>query len=274
MYLPPVEKKPQSPLVKWTVRLFLLVLFVGFFFFLSLNFLAGKTDAHKKGLEAALSELVKKPVIITELKEFNIIPQFHFEVNGVTSSNITVEKFAISYGFWDLFLGRPYIESLRFENLRVPPAILTNLPLFIENAAILDSGIFTFNGFLGKDVLKGTIPLTRLEGRFRPSYHITQPEINLDVGVYKIHYKVINQSKSVVINGGGLSQEIPFTNFDYYVSPDAFWFAFEGTDHDCSFLRIRGLDNGRANIEIYGLEASEVFDISRFNLKCTSNKNP
>lgn len=271
MYLPQPEVKSRSPLMTWTLRLVLIFVGIVVFFFLSLNLLAGKTDAHKRGLEAAMSELIKTPVNIGMLHELNIIPQFRFDVESVTSEKVSIERLKIAYGFWDLFVGRPYIEDINFENLRIPAGVVGPFSVKIDKGFISPDAKFIFLGSLQKNKLEGEIALNKLPQRFRPSYQILVPDVKINLGDTKIQYTAVaDQKKIITIQEDDTISEFLFEDSQFITDPESLWVVLQDKQKTCVFLEMHEQADARFRFQHYTLDrVPSSFDLRKLQLDCS-----
>jgi hypothetical protein len=274
MYLPQPEVKPRSPLMTWTLRLLLIFVCIITFFFLSLNLLAGKTDAHKRGLEAALSELIKAPVNIGTLHELNIIPQFRFDIENTTFLGGGIERLNIAYGFWDLFLNRPYIEDITIQNLRIPAGVIGPFSLRVNRASITPASLFTLDGFIEDMPFSANVPLAKLPDRFRPSYRITAPKISLQAGSTKIDYAATNEKKSLAITSPSLTKTFLFSNSVFAVAPQALLMVLQAQDKSCAYLKIIAAPSYMEVSEIQQDEAENLLPPDKIKLTCSNAGSP
>lgn len=180
--LPPEERK-SSPILKWIFRILMIVVIMGALMMFALNILSGTSDAHRRGLEQALSDIFKTSVTIGTLKEFNIFPLFNIEMQdvrapyGSSGGEVRAERVVLVFRFFDLLFGRDLIKDLQISNLTMTPDIIGAYGLRIESAGIVppkakgDHPAFELKGEYGDLPVKGSLVLEMIGG-VQPVYRI------------------------------------------------------------------------------------------------------
>lgn len=210
--LPPEEKK-SSPLAKWTFRiLFTTCILIGMSLF-GLSVLSGTSDAHRHGLEEAMSNIVRTKVQITKLNTFNFFPQFAIDMEGVNGNDVDgarsfeARQIKIAFALTDLLRKRGQIEDFQMEDLRLEAGVMGPQELMLSKVGIVSAAsgkapYVSIQGNYGGTPLQAGIDLTQLPATMRPSYkfspgsplHVTLGTLKLTgvVGENKDDYQDIN----------------------------------------------------------------------------------
>lgn len=180
--LPPEEKKP-SLILKWTFRiLFAIVVMFGLSLFM-LSILSGTSDAHRHGLEQAMSDMFRSRVKIGSLTTFNILPQFLVEMENVEAQTVesdirySIEKARVAFSFADIFFERKTIEDFQLTNLKLGAGLVGPQDVVIEQAGIIPGDTKTpprvvAQGTYGGVKFTASIEIDRVRAPGRPSYKI------------------------------------------------------------------------------------------------------
>lgn len=182
MIILPEEDRKPSRILKWTFRLLMafVVLFCTFLFML--NILSGTSEAHRRGLEQAMSDVFKSHVTIGQLKTFNLFPQFVIEMQDVRGQRpgegaFRIEDIMLAFSFSDLLFKRNNIEDVRIKNLEFSPGVIGDHPLQISSLVIepdsaLKQPAFHILGRYGSMPLDVLFGIKRTATAPRASYEI------------------------------------------------------------------------------------------------------
>lgn len=180
--LPPEEKK-SSPILKWIFRILLIGVVVSGILIFALNILSGTSDAHRKGLEQALSDIFQTNVTIGSLKAFNIFPLFNVEFENVrgpygpNAGEVRAGNVVLTFRFFDLLFSRDLVKDIQIRNLTVTPGIIGAHGLTITSAGIVPVKVagerptFNVEGVYGGLPIKGSLEL-EMVGGIQPVYRI------------------------------------------------------------------------------------------------------
>jgi hypothetical protein len=183
MIILPLEEKKPSIILKWIFRVLMISVIGGALFIFALNILSGTGEAHRRGLEQALSDIFKAPVKIGTLKAFNIFPIFHIEMENVRASydqgngEIRAGHVVLSFRFFDLMFGRDLIRDLQVTDLMITPHIIGEHWLRIESAGIVpaqsqaDQPSFKMSGEYGGIPVEAVLALEGAGG-IQPAYSV------------------------------------------------------------------------------------------------------
>lgn len=201
-------------MTKWILRLLLLVLFLGGVMLGLLNLMSGNSPTHKKALGQSFSNILGATVVMDELKEFNIIPQFSIDASGIHADKfksgegmLKADRVAIAFGFQDLALGRRRIENFEIENLDADKGTLSPQKIIVKRAEIIagdkaGEAFFNLEGQIGEHPIMGSIQMTSFEG-FRPSYSFAEKNL-FDVTFGSVHmtglYNPFRENGAVIEN--------------------------------------------------------------------------
>ena len=195
--LPPEEKKP-SPVAKWIFRILLaLCIFIGMGLF-GLSILSGTSDAHRHGLEQAMSNIFRTNVRIIELKSFNLLPQFLVDVQdvqGVPTSGtgaFFAKRITVAFALLDILRKKGMIEDFQIEDLHLEAGLIGPKELVLNSVRIVpatsgESPFVEIKGAYGSTALDASVGLDQLPGRMRPAYRfIPGAPVKLNLGEFSL----------------------------------------------------------------------------------------
>ena len=195
--LPPEEKKP-SPVAKWIFRILLtLCIFIGMGLF-GLSILSGTSDAHRHGLEQAMSNIFRTNVRIVELKSFNLFPQFLVDVQDVQGISSTgtgaffAKRITVAFSLLDILRKKGLIEDFQIEDLHFEAGLIGPKELILTSVKIVPaiSGASPFvdiKGTYGGTALTASVGLDQLPGRMRPAYRfVPGVPVKLNLGEFSL----------------------------------------------------------------------------------------
>jgi hypothetical protein len=169
----------------------------------ALKILSGTTDAHRHGLEQALSDTFRHKIQIAHLKAFNIFPQFFVEIEamqgeGATGQRIfSAEKVRVAFTFMDLLRKKGTFEDIKITDLRFDPGAFGQQELVIATADIVPASEsapahLKMQGDYGGIPFSGTIELFSVPGRRRPAYKLgTDNSLDLRLGDFHLKGKLL-----------------------------------------------------------------------------------
>lgn len=168
-------------MIKWTLRLLFVLVFMMGATLLMVNILSGPGDAQKKGLEGALSKVFDGEAHINTLKTFNILPQFDVSAADVSiemksKATIKATQFRIAFAFIDLFTGNHHIEALDLQNLEMSKDVFGHFAIQIATATIQqkeNKGVLVVDGTLDTQKLHLTLDLESFPTT-RPSFALRE----------------------------------------------------------------------------------------------------
>ncbi len=181
--LPPEEKKPASPLVKWTFRLLFTAVVLATIALIVLKLLSGTGEAHKRGLEKAISDVFGGPATIGTLHTFNIFPKFHIEMEDVriahlpSAGEMQAGRVTLVFRFFDILFKRDMIEDVQITGFTATSGVIGAHGLRVSTAGIVPAtkdrpASFSLQGDYGDVPLSARLELQSIPGVPRPVYKI------------------------------------------------------------------------------------------------------
>lgn len=203
--LPPEEKK-SSPVAKWVFRILMISVVTGALLIFALNILSGTSDAHRRGLEQALSDIFRTNVTIGTLKEFNIFPVFQIEMENVQGSFGTADgevragNVVLAFRFFDLLFGRDLVKDIQVQHLTITPGIIGTHGLKIMSAGIVPIKVQAGRPFFKLQGEYGGLPIAaslelEVVGGMQPVYRIKNDlPARVDIGKMSVSGKFVQNN--------------------------------------------------------------------------------
>lgn len=157
------NKSLYSRIIGWALKLLLCAVALFLILAAFLSVLNGVDDQKRLGLQDALSDLTKKPVEITTLKEFQIFPKFKIALEGIKVSDVggkkeiaKIDYAFIEYGLKDFLFNKKAVRDFRIKNASLVSDIWGDNAwkledVHIEQSSTTDPAFLLVKGYHGEN---------------------------------------------------------------------------------------------------------------------------